>query len=225
MEEEVRSHRNRDIGDLEYRDKSLTWTESNPDCKYKLVTSFYLSTELKMCHRSKMKNVLFNIRRFRSALVMFAPCSLEAQTSELPQQEPEVGQVQEGSLGEGTLAKSLTWLHPQTTVPPSRSRHTLSLCIGFYRRIIVGRILKSRKAGRQGERKRKESLSYMSSKVILYGLHPHLFLPLRAVCVLCSESLSLFSLLTFGTRIIILYQIICFKMGPTSLVHRSSGYF
>lgn len=35
----------------------------------------------------------------------------------------------------------------------------------------------------------------------------------------------MFSLLTFCTRTIILYQIICFKMGPNSLVHRASGYF
>ena len=106
----------------------------------------------------------------------------------------QVGEAQEGRLGGGLQANSITSFHPQTTLPPSQSRRAVSLHNGFYVRIIVRRILKSRKAGREEEKKRQSSHPLWARSSFIYGLHPHFLLPLpQSLCFVFWELTIVFS--------------------------------
>lgn len=76
-----------------------------------------------------------------------------------------------------TPAQEHRIVHPQTTLLPATD---LSLCLGLYVRITGRRIPKSRKPGRQGEWRRRES-SYVPQPIrlliyMLYTAFIHFFL-------------------------------------------------
>lgn len=81
-----------------------------------------------------------------------------------------------------------------STHKPSCHQATAGTLWVYILRITVRRTLKSRKTGRQGERKRKSYYPPWAIRLFIYGLHPHFLLPPpRTLCFIFWELIALFS--------------------------------